>query len=278
MKIITANNLFFTYENSENTIIDDMSFSIEKGSFVSILGHNGSGKSTLVKLFNAILSPTSGTLIVNGYDVSDQTKLTDLRRSVGMVFQNPDNQIVSSVVEEDVAFALENLGVDYDEMHRKVQTVLSTVGMLEFAKHSTTKLSGGQKQRIAIAGVLAMNPEIIVFDEPTAMLDPIGREDVMNVIKKLNSMGTTVILITHFMEEAAMADRCMVLNRGKIFLDDSPEYVFRNVALLKSIGLDVPANTDLMFSLRKYGFKVPISVFNDDDCVKIISELISSQN
>ena len=195
-----------------------------------------------------------------------------------MVFQNPDNQIIATVVEEDVAFALENLGVEQSEMIRRVDEALETVGMLKFKKHSTTQLSGGQKQRIAIAGVIAMNPRIIVLDEPTAMLDPQGREDVIKTVKKLNEQGVTVVLITHYMDEAAQAKRVVVIDEGEILIDGTPHYVFQNAGLLTSVGLDVPQSTSLMFLLRRYGVKVPLAVLTEDECISVLSDILTRKN
>ena len=228
--VIEFQNVSFRY-NEGKDILKNISLSVEKGDFVAVLGHNGSGKSTLAKHINAILIPSEGKVFVDGLDTSDDNNFAAIRRSAGMVFQNPDNQIIATVVEEDVAFALENLGVPREEMIKRVDESLNAVGMGEFKKHATTKLSGGQKQRIAIAGVIAMRPDIIVFDEPTAMLDPQGREDVVNTAKKLNEQGITVIYITHYMEEAAQAKRVVVLNDGEILIDGTPHYVFQNAGL-----------------------------------------------
>lgn len=248
--IIKAENVFFEYptESGEprNAAVNDVTLSIEKGSFVVILGHNGSGKSTLAKLFNGILIPTSGKVTVNGHDTADEEKLFDIRKDVGMVFQNPDNQLVATVVEEDVAFAPENLGLPPEEIRRRVDEALKTVGMSEYAQNAPHKLSGGQKQRVAIAGILAMMPQCIIFDESTAMLDPYGRKEITDTIKKLNASGLTVILITHYMDEATSADRVIVMNDGKIEKDDTPKNVFSDPRGLSRIGLDVPQVTELM--------------------------------
>jgi energy-coupling factor transport system ATP-binding protein len=277
LEIIKAENLSFKYEDDQSGVINNLSFQIEEGDFVAILGHNGSGKSTLAKLFSGILSPVSGKLTVAGHDVSDQDHIFELRGSVGMVFQNPDNQIISSIVEEDVAFALENLGVPYEEMRRKVDDALDSVGMSEYKKHSTTKLSGGQKQRVAIAGVIAMSPKVLVLDEPTAMLDPQGRKEVMKVLKELNSKGITVVLITHFMNEAAQANRCIVVDNGNILVDGTPREVFSRVELLRSVGLDAPQSAELMFALQKQGIDVPVSVLTDDECVAALKDLLNGK-
>ena len=271
--LIEIENLTFRYSEQKD-ILKNISLSVEKGDFVAVLGHNGSGKSTLAKHLNAILVPSEGKVTVDGLDTSDEGNLALIRRKVGMVFQNPDNQIIATVVEEDVAFALENLGVPRDEMIKRVDEALEEVGMLEFKKHATTKLSGGQKQRIAIAGVIAMRPDILVFDEPTAMLDPQGREDVMNTAKKLNEQGITVIYVTHYMEEAAQAKRVVVLNDGEILIEGTPHYVFQNAGLLTSVGLDVPPGTSLMFLLRERGVKVPLAVLNEEECVSVLSDVL----
>jgi len=277
LEIIKAENISFRYEDEDTDVINELSFSVEEGDFVAVLGHNGSGKSTLAKLLNGIQTPMAGKLTVAGYDVADPKNIFDVRRTVGMVFQNPDNQIISSIVEEDVAFALENLGVPYEEMRKAVDEALENVGMSEYKKHSTTKLSGGQKQRVAIAGVIAMRPRVLVLDEPTAMLDPRGRKEVMKVLKDLNSKGITIVLITHFMNEAAQAKRCMVMDNGSVLVDGTPEYVFQNVGLLRSIGLDAPQSTELMYALRGYGCKVPISVLTDGDCTAVLKELLEGK-
>ena len=271
--LIEIENLTFRYSEQKD-ILKNISLSVEKGDFVAVLGHNGSGKSTLAKHLNAILVPSEGKVTVDGLDTSDEGNLALIRRKVGMVFQNPDNQIIATVVEEDVAFALENLGVPRDEMIKRVDEALEEVGMLEFKKHATTKLSGGQKQRIAIAGVIAMRPDILVFDEPTAMLDPQGREDVMNTAKKLNEQGITVIYVTHYMEEAAQAKRVVDLNDDEILIEGTPHYVFQNAGLLTSVGLDVPPGTSLMFLLRERGVKVPLAVLNEEECVSVLSDVL----
>ena len=275
MAIIKTENLCFSYDEENKTqTLKNINLEIEEGEFVAILGHNGSGKSTLAKHFNGILIPTSGKVYIDGTDTADETKLKDIRRTAGMVFQNPDNQIVASIVEEDVAFAPENLGIPAEEIRKRVDEALETVGMTKYKNHSASLLSGGQKQRVAIAGVLAMHPKCIIMDEPTAMLDPEGRKDVMKTIKKLNAEKITVILITHYMNEAAMAKRVIVMNKGEVRLDETPHYVFQNAGLLKSIGLDVPESTELMFKLREAGIKVPLAVINEDECVKAVKELL----
>ena len=275
MNIIKIENLHFSYDEKRE-ILKGISLEIEEGDFVAVLGHNGSGKSTLAKHLNAILTATSGSVTVDGLDCSDPENLEKLRRSVGMVFQNPDNQIIATVVEEDVAFALENLGVPTEEIRKRVDEVLIVVGMDGYQKHATHQLSGGQKQRIAIAGVLAMAPKIIVLDEPTAMLDPQGRETVIKILKKLNESGITVVLITHYMDEAAQAKRIVVVNEGEILIDGDPHYVFQNAGLLNSVGLDVPQSTSLMFMLRANEIKVPLAVLTEEECVSVLEKMLKS--
>ncbi len=279
-KFIRINNVTFSYVNdyddppTKNTVIRGVSLGIDRGEFVAVLGHNGSGKSTLAKLLNAINLPETGEVLINGINTADEQRLYDIRRTVGMVFQNPDNQIVATVVEEDVAFALENIGVEPSEIRRRVDEALKTVGMYDYREHAPHKLSGGQKQRIAIAGVLAMQPECIVLDEPTAMLDPIGRREIMNTIKKLNSEGVTIILITHYMEEAAQAGRVVVMDDGKVIADDVPKKVFSQAEKLKAVGLDVPGVTELTHSLIKAGIKLPDDVITEDECVDCLYNLL----
>lgn len=279
MAIIKTEHLTFRYENTDRDVIRDMNIEIEQGSFVAVLGHNGCGKSTFASHLNAILLPSGGKVWVDGMDTAVETddSLKNIRKTVGMVFQNPDNQIVATVVEEDVAFALENLGVEPNEMRKRVNETLESVGMSEYAHHATHRLSGGQKQRIAIAGVIVMRPKILVLDEPTAMLDPQGRKDVMQIIKKLHEGGTTVVLITHFMDEAAQAQRVVVMNDGQILIDGTPHYVFENAGLLRSVGLDVPQSTDLMFLLRRHGLRVPLSVLTEEECVKVLRDVLDGK-
>ena len=276
--IIETKNLRFSYTDAEGVapiVLDGVNLNIEKGSFVAVLGHNGSGKSTMAKHLNAILLPTGGAVYVRGLDTVQEEHLLDIRRTVGMVFQNPDNQIVANVVEEEVAFAPENLGVPSAEIRQRVDDALKAVGMYEFRDHAPHLLSGGQKQRIAIAGVIAMQPECIVLDEPTAMLDPIGRADVMRTIKELNrTKGVTVVIITHHMDEAAQADRLVVMARGKVVADGTPKEVFQDVEGLKAVGLTVPETTELMWQLRKEGLDVPLDALSDEECAQALYELL----
>ena len=262
--IIKMENLSFSYEEEGNRIpvIENLDLEIEKGSFVAVLGHNGSGKSTLAKLINLILTPTAGSLYLFGKKIDEkeitEDELYELRRRIGMVFQNPDNQLVATVVEEDVAFGPENLGVPTDEIRKRVDDALDIVGMREFARHSPHQLSGGQKQRVAIAGIIALRPDVVIFDEATAMLDPRGRADVLSTIEKLNhDFGTTIIHITHYMEEAIRAGRVIAIDDGKIKLDGTPREVFSAVDAVKAAGLDVPQVTELMLEIRRDGFLLP---------------------
>lgn len=278
--IIEIRNLHFRYdadgENSSPEILKGINLDIKKGEFVAILGHNGSGKSTLAKHLNGILTATSGTVTVDGIDTSDETKLFELRQRAGMVFQNPDNQIVSSVVEEDVAFALENLGVPYEEMRKRVDEALKAVNMYEYRFHSPAQLSGGQKQRVAIAGIIAMRPKCIILDEPTAMLDPQGRKEVISAIRKMNhEYGITIILITHYMDEASKCDRVVIMDKGKIILDNIPEKVFSQVELLRKIGLDVPQVTELCYELKKAGLDISPEIISEEECVKALLKLFN---
>ncbi len=282
--IIKAQGLTFSYDedgNGEKTV-ENLDFSIERGSFTAIIGHNGSGKSTIAKLMCGVLEPTSGEIYIQSNSagrilrVSDDNDIFDVRKTVGMVFQNPDNQLVATVVEEDVAFAPENLGVPQQEIRRKVDDALKAVGLYEYRLHDTHKLSGGQKQRVAIAGILAMSPECIIFDESTAMLDPKGRQDVMEIISGLQKEhGITVILITHYMNEAALADRIMVADGGKIVLDGTPEEVFEKQEFLFSCGLEVPQATELVSRLHKAGAPVSKTVIDTRGAVQTIVDAIS---
>lgn len=279
--IISVENLSFSYINDgeePQVVLKDLNLTIKRGEFLAVLGHNGSGKSTLAKHFNAILLPSGGCCYVDGIDTRDDERLYDVRQRVGMVFQNPDNQIVATIVEEDVAFALENIGIPPLEIRARVDDALQSVGMYEYREHAPHQLSGGQKQRVAIAGIIAMRPKCIVLDEPTAMLDPRGRREVMRTIRKLNKdFGITVVLITHYMDEAAQSDRVVVIDEGKLLLDDTPKNVFSHVAVLKEVGLDVPQATELIFELRKAGYKLPDGIITAEECVDAIAGLLDSK-
>ena len=273
--IIEIKNLHYTYPGDETESLCGVSLEIEKGSFVAVLGHNGSGKSTLAKHLNAILLPTEGKVLINGIDTADEDRLLDIRRTVGMVFQNPDNQIVANVVEDDVAFAPENLGVPPTEIRERVDKALRQVDMYEFKMHAPHLLSGGQKQRVAIAGVIAMEPEVIVLDEPTAMLDPKGRREVIETVTKLcREKGITVVLITHHMSECTGADRVIVMSNGHIAADGSPESVFSQVELMRDEGLAVPATTELMYELNKRGWSLPLTALGVESCAKEIAKYV----
>ena len=276
---IVVEKLTYEYPGSEETpnvqVFEGLDVQIEEGSFVAVLGHNGCGKSTLAKHFNAILLPTGGTVHVYGMDTMSEERLIDIRRTVGMVFQNPDNQIVSNVVEEDVAFAPENLGVEPSEIRRRVDEALKQVGMYQYREHAPHMLSGGQKQRIAIAGVIAMRPKCIVLDEPTAMLDPQGRREVLATISRLNKDNQmTVVLITHHMPEAVMADRVIVMSDGGIIADGTPRQVFTQVELLQSVGLTVPETTLLLNELNKEGFDLPLDALSVDSCAQVLRDFL----
>lgn len=276
-----AKQLWFHYtdENGERTspdILKDISLSIDKGDFVALLGHNGSGKSTFAKHMNAILLPSAGTMTVDGIDTKDESQRFTLRSHVGMVFQNPDNQIVATIVEEDVAFGPENLGIPPQEIRERVDDALKAVEMYEYREHAPSQLSGGQKQRVAIAGIIAMRPDCIVLDEPTAMLDPSGRREVMNTIHMLNrEYGITIVLITHYMEEAAQANRVVVMDDGKVVLDNTPKEVFSHVETLKKIGLDVPQVTELAYRLQQAGCPVDVHMISEEECVASLTKLLS---
>ena len=277
--MLQTEHLSFTYpaeEGQTSTVaLEDVSLSIERGSFVVVLGHNGSGKSTLAKHMNAVLLPSGGTVYVEGMDTRDEALLLEIRRRVGMVFQNPDNQIVANVVEEDVAFAPENLGVPSEEIRRRVDDALAAVGMSEFTRHAPHLLSGGQKQRVAIAGVIAMAPECIVLDEATAMLDPAGRREVLSAIRALNQeRGITVVLITHHMDEAMDADRLIVMNDGKLVIDGAPAEVFTQVEALRAMGLAAPATVELLYGLRQGGMDVPLDALTVDECADAICKAL----
>ena len=281
-ELIKAENLEFRYSAIDDEgnstlgdiVIDGVNLSIEKGSFVAILGHNGSGKSTFAKHMNAILLPTGGRMYVCGIDTTVEEKLFDIRSQVGMVFQNPDNQLVATIVEEDVAFALENLGVEPKEIQMRVEEALKAVGMYEYKGHSAHQLSGGQKQRVAVAGVIAMKPQCIVLDEPTAMLDPKGRKEVLKTVKRLNKEnGITVILITHYMDEAAQCERIVVMDKGKVALDGTPKEVFSHVEKIRKIGLDVPQATELGYLLEQSGYNINEKILTEDEIVDAILRL-----
>ena len=277
MEMIKTQDLAFTYPGTEDQVntraLRGVDVTIERGSFVVILGHNGSGKSTLAKTFNAVLLPSGGKVYVEGMDTMDESLLLEIRRRVGMVFQNPDNQIVANVVEEDVAFAPENLGVPSEEIRKRVDDALEAVGMTQYVKHAPHLLSGGQKQRIAIAGVLAMKPECIVLDEATAMLDPVGRREVLAAVEKLNrEQGITVVLITHHMNEAEHADRVIVMNDGLVVMDGKPREVFTRKKELEDIGLAVPDTVSLLFSLREAGMDVPVDAITVEECADAIAK------
>ena len=291
-EILAFKHVYFSYEESsdqestsestsENTssishnALSDLTLTIHKGDFVAILGHNGSGKSTLAKLSNAILVPDSGQVLVNGIDTSNEEKTMEIRKHIGMVFQNPDNQIVATIVEEDVAFGPENLGVPPEEIRVRVDEALMAVGMYEYRTHEPHKLSGGQKQRVAIAGIIAMQPDCIVLDESTAMLDPKGRKEVMATVKKLHDeLGMTVVFITHFMDEAVTADRVVVMEDGKIILDGAPKQVFSNVELLRSVGLDVPQAAEFSIELTKAGIEMPGGVLTTYECAEALAKIL----
>lgn len=284
--VIKAEHLSFSYPGDEENlavpVLHDISFEIEEGSFVAILGHNGCGKSTLAKLLCMILEPEEGILYINGKDMTAEDitdeDIYDARRRVGMVFQNPDNQLVATIVEEDVAFGCENLGIPSEKIRKRVDEALDTVGMTKYARHATHRLSGGQKQRIAIAGVLAMRRKCIIFDESTAMLDPGGRKEVMDTICRLNrEEGITVIHITHYMNEATLADRVIVMNEGRIIMDGTPGEVFSRADELWAAGLDVPQTTELLWKVREAGYDVRLDIFDPDECAKEIARAFSEK-
>lgn len=275
-QFIRVENVNFKYTGADDElapeVLSDVSMTVAKGEFLALLGHNGSGKSTLAKHFNAMLLPTSGKVYVDGMDSTDDAMKYKIRREVGLVLQNPDNQLVASIVEEDVAFGPENLGIPPEEIRHRVDDALNAVGMYEYRDHAPHKLSGGQKQRIAIAGILAMQPQCIVLDEPTAMLDPRGRQEVLATVSKLNKeKGITIILITHNMDEATLADRIIVMDSGKPVLEGTPRQVFSQVELLKSLRLDVPQATELAYELRKEGFPLPDGILTEEECAAAIA-------
>ena len=280
-EIISVENLAYTYPGMDDqsgvVVFEDMNLKIQEGTFVAILGTNGCGKSTLAKHFNSILLPTGGKVYVCGIDTANEDRILQVRRNVGMVFQNPDNQIVANVVEEDVAFGPENLGVSSPEIRHRVNKALKQVGMYEYREHAPHLLSGGQKQRIAIAGVIAMEPKCIVLDEPTAMLDPRGRREVVETIGRLNKeKGITVVLITHHMDEAAKADRVVVMHKGGVAADGTPEEVFSQVELLHSIGLAAPESVELCWELNKQGFRLPLDQLEPEKCAQALYDLVKA--
>ena len=275
---IEAKSISFSYRVEDNqkpvNVFENLNVALREGEMTAVLGHNGSGKSTFAKHLNAILLPSGGKVYVDGIDTADAQRLYDIRQKVGMVFQNPDNQIVATVVEEDVAFGLENIGVPPKEMRERVDRALMDVGIYEYKKHAPHRLSGGQKQSVAIAGIIAMRPKCIVLDEPTAMLDPRGRKEVMETIHKLNKeYGITVVLITHYMDEAAQCDRIIVMDSGKVILDDTPKKVFSHVRELKNVGLDVPQTSELIYEFLKEGYNLPKDVLTEEECIKAITTL-----
>lgn len=278
--IIEIKNVTYKYTDEEKTFtaVNNIDLNIERGSFTVILGHNGSGKSTLAKLLNGLNKPTKGEVLVDGINTKDEKYELEIKRRVGMVFQNPDNQLIASIVEEDVAFGPENLGIEPDEIRNRVDDALKSVGMYEFRKSTPHKLSGGQKQRVAIAGIIAMLPSCLVLDEPTAMLDPKGRSEIINTLIHLNKeKNITIVLITHYMEEAEKADRVIVMNDGEIISDGTPETVFQNVKQLKEVGLDVPQTTELLYALNQNGFKVNTNVISIEDTAAVIAAALEEK-
>lgn len=274
MSFISASGVKYSYEDSKKNVLNGIALKVNKGEFVALLGHNGCGKSTMAKTLNALITPDEGVIYVDGMDTSDDEVTYEIRRNVGLVLQNPDNQLVASIIEEDVAFGPENLGVEPEEIRKRVDTALKTVGMYEYRTHAPHKLSGGQKQRVAIAGILAMEPSCIVFDEPTAMLDPNGREEVMKTIKLLKEKGITIVLITHYMDEAVLADRVIVMEKGEILLQGVPEKVFSQVQLLKQHSLDVPQSTELSYKLIGAGLRFSKMPLNTRECVDLLKEAL----
>jgi len=278
-KIISVKNVTFEYKDNDRNIavIKNFNLDIERGSFTVILGHNGSGKSTLAKLLNGLYKPDSGSITVDGIDTTDEENEIEIKRRVGMVFQNPDNQLIASIVEEDVAFGPENLGYPPNEIRERVDNALKAVNMYEHRRSAPHHLSGGQKQRVAIAGIIAMRPECIVLDEPTAMLDPKGRAEIIDTIVSLNrEKGITVVLITHFMEEAELADRVIVMNKGEIIGDSTPKEIFSDVKTLKSVSLDVPQTTELLFKLNESGFSLPTDVISIEETANAIYNAVKN--
>lgn len=274
MSFISAENVIFSYDEQNRNVLDDVSLKIKKGEFVALLGHNGCGKSTMAKMLNAMLLPEWGVVYVDNMDTSDEKLTYEIRSNVGLVLQNPDNQLVAGIIEEDVAFGPENLGVEPQEIRRRVDDALKAVGMYEYRTHAPHKLSGGQKQRVAIAGILAMEPSCIVFDEPTAMLDPNGREEVMKAIQSLHDKGITIVLITHYMNEAVLADRVIVMDKGRILTQGKPRDVFSEVPVLKRHRLDVPQATELAYRLIGAGVRFTDMPLNAEECVKLLEEVL----
>ncbi|MBC8609798.1 Energy-coupling factor transporter ATP-binding protein EcfA1 [uncultured Ruminococcus sp.] len=277
-ELISTEHLHFEYVRAEEEnvlVLNDINISIHEGEFVAVLGHNGSGKSTLAKHFNAVLLPTGGKVLVDGIDTAQPDRVFDIRQRIGMVFQNPDNQIVATIVEEDVAFALENLGIEPAEIRKRVDDALKKVDMYEFKEHAPHQLSGGQKQRVAIAGIIAMRPECIVLDEPTAMLDPKGRREVLNTVMELNrEHSTTIALITHYMDEAVHADRIIVVDHGDVVMTGTPREIFSQVDKMKELGLDVPQVTELCHRLKQEGLPVPDDVITEEECTAVLKQLL----
>ena len=275
--IIQCKDLVHKYidnEQKEKVALNGVNLSVKKGEFLVVLGHNGSGKSTIAKHMNVLLLPSGGKVYVDGMDTEDESNLWEIRKTAGMVFQNPDNQLVATIVEEDVAFGPENMGIEPAEIRKRVDESLKKVGMYEYRKHAPHLLSGGQKQRVAIAGILAMKPKCIIFDEPTAMLDPSGRKEVLNAIKQINKEnGITIVLITHYMDEAAQADRIVVMDNGEIKLEGTPRKVFSNVELMKNLGLDVPQVTELAYEMKKSGIDISTEILNIDEMVNALCQL-----
>lgn len=283
-EFIQVNDVYFQYEsaeeeNSTDFALNKVNMTIYKGEFVAIVGHNGSGKSTLAKHFNSLYLPTTGDITVDGMNTKDDDRLFDIRKKVGLVLQNPDNQIVAGIVEEDVAFGCENLGIPSAEIRERVDKALKAVDMYEYRTHSPDKLSGGQKQRVAIAGIIAMEPECIVLDEPTAMLDPQGRDEVIRTVTELNKeLGITIILITHYMEEAVLADRVIVMDSGKVLTEGTPREVFAKVEMLKQHRLDVPQATELIYKLKGCGYELPKCVLDENECVEALIGLMQKKS
>lgn len=273
-EFIKVDNVSFSYD--DNKVLDNISLSVKEGEFVALLGHNGCGKSTMAKLFNVLLSPNSGTVTIDGITAKTEDDVYEIRSRVGLVLQNPDNQLVATIVEEDVAFGPENLGIPPKEIRERVDNALKAVDMYHYRKHAPHKLSGGQKQRVAIAGIIAMEPKCIVLDEPTAMLDPKGRQEVMQTIKKLNKEhNITIVLITHYMDEAVQADKVIVMDKGKVLTQGTPQQVFSNVELLKNHALDVPQSVELMYLLQQNGADINTLPLTPNQCVEMLQELIN---